>query len=357
MALKIVAALLVMALSLMACGTAASAPPAGVSQTDWDNWRQLSEEEQKQACDVLRSYTYLEVSAVRRALSAGDPLPARPAEPAESQDLRILCQVPAPDYGDVRARWVRQQAAERAEASLAVTAIPSTPVAAATRDVPAPDSVEVKGITLPCRDVASAYVQMARRTGKDGGLMHTATMMRIVSRFNAHFSVDDAEQALVRCQCFHPNDCKPLERVPGPPATPAPTSTPMPTLTPMPTPTPQPAPVDLGSATEADFWIYVRNGVFGRLDASSATDFKREQAHFFVSVDGVECANSLEWQNGKALPLGCGRRGNTPHADVQTVSVRIARNDGKPSDAFREIRCERNVASTSDFSAFACAWR
>ncbi len=255
--------------SLIYPPTQTPAPPAGVSQYGWDDWRQLSQDEQTQACTAIRSVTKMEVNSVRRTLHAGAPLPTRAPEPAETQELRILCRVPAPDYGEVYARWVRQRAEwelQTVEAAAAATAIPKTreaervrqtQMAQATRDAPPPYSVKIRGFAVICREIAYEYVQLARGFGKTAGLAHTSTVMNIRSGSDPYFTSHDAENALARCRCYHPNDCKPIEPVLTPTATrapiptPAPTATPVPIPTPAPTPTPKPTPAHLEEAIKS----------------------------------------------------------------------------------------------------------
>ena len=94
--------------------------PVGVTDYGWDNWRQLSEEEQRLLCATMRNVFAIEANAARVAIESGAALPARAAEPAETEDMRLLCNVPAPNYQQMRSDWVRQEAQEKAERELLV---------------------------------------------------------------------------------------------------------------------------------------------------------------------------------------------------------------------------------------------
>ena len=97
-----------------------NARPSGVTDYGWDNWRQLSEEEQRLLCATMRNVFAIEANAARVAIESGAALPARAAEPAETEDMRLLCKVPAPNYQQMRSDWVRQEAQEKAERELLV---------------------------------------------------------------------------------------------------------------------------------------------------------------------------------------------------------------------------------------------
>ena len=92
-----------------------NARPSGVTDYGWDNWRQLSDDEQRRVCAAMKNVFEIEANAARVAIESGASLPARAAEPAETADMRLLCNVPAPDYQQMRSDRVRQEAREEAE--------------------------------------------------------------------------------------------------------------------------------------------------------------------------------------------------------------------------------------------------
>ena len=94
--------------------------PSGVTDYGWDNWRQLSDDEKRMACAAMRNIFAIEANAARVAIESGAALPARGAEPAEAADMRLLCDVPAPDYQKMQADRVRQEAQEQAEREVLV---------------------------------------------------------------------------------------------------------------------------------------------------------------------------------------------------------------------------------------------
>ena len=83
--------------------------------------------------------------------------------------------------------------------------------ALATKNAPAPQSVQVHGINFICREIAYEYVYTAE-LGKVVALQHVATTMQIRSNNpTLYISAHDAENALVDCKCFSPRNCKPLQ--------------------------------------------------------------------------------------------------------------------------------------------------
>ena len=80
----------------------------------------------------------------------------------------------------------------------------------ATRDAPAPYSVEIHGVEFVCRELAREFVQMAP-IGINGALAHVSNIMLIrAGNIGQYFSAYDAETALVNCECYSTRKCKPL---------------------------------------------------------------------------------------------------------------------------------------------------
>ena len=103
----------------LACSLSEQPPPPGVSERGWEDWRNLSDEDREAVCEALRSVTDLETAAIQPLLASGARLPTRPPEPTGTRDMRILCDVPAPDYAGVQEEIHRRQvAAQQAELDL-----------------------------------------------------------------------------------------------------------------------------------------------------------------------------------------------------------------------------------------------
>ena len=105
----------VLMLFLLACSgesliysDAKPSKPSGVTEYGWENWNLMSEAEQGSVCAALQSMATLETQSMTLAAESGAALPTRPPESADARDLRILCNVPAPDH-----RALQSAAAEK----------------------------------------------------------------------------------------------------------------------------------------------------------------------------------------------------------------------------------------------------
>ena len=127
-------------------------------------------------------------------------------------------------------------------------------------------------------------------------------------------------------------------------ATPKPTSTPRPTATLRPTPTPA---VSLSETTRANMWVYFTNDA-DRLAVYADPAFDLDEFDLDLFVDGVEYCNAARiYGDDGPLEMSCESEYRS-HATVQRVSAQTPIGD---------LRCERNDASDSSETVFACAWR
>ena len=89
--------------------------PSGVSDVGWENWDMMSQAEQQQVCAAIRSVTNVEIQSMGMAVDAGADIGTRVPEPPESTEIRILCNVPAPDYRAMQAQWEADQTRARTD--------------------------------------------------------------------------------------------------------------------------------------------------------------------------------------------------------------------------------------------------
>ena len=127
-------------------------------------------------------------------------------------------------------------------------------------------------------------------------------------------------------------------------ATPAPTATPSATATPAPTATPS---ISLAETTRANLWAYFTNdGDHLAVLADPAFDVNEFGLSLFV--DGKEyCNSSRIYGDEGGQEMSCEYE-TRRHTTVRQVSAQTPMGD---------LRCERNDASGSQETVFACAWR
>ena len=132
--------------------------------------------------------------------------------------------------------------------------------------------------------------------------------------------------------------------LPSATATPAPTATPSATATPAPTATPS---ISLAETTRANLWAYFTNdGDHLAVLADPAFDVNEFGLSLFV--DGKEyCNSSRIYGDEGGQEMSCEYE-TRRHTTVRQVSAQTPMGD---------LRCERNDASGSQETVFACAWR
>ena len=128
------------------------------------------------------------------------------------------------------------------------------------------------------------------------------------------------------------------------PTLPKATSTPRPTATPLPTTTPS---ISLAETTQANLWVYFTNDD-DRLEVYADPAFDVDRFDLDLFVDGVEYCNTARiYGDDGGLEMGCEIEYRS-HTTAQRVSAQTP---------FGDLRCERNNASDSAETVFACAWR
>ncbi len=126
--------------------------------------------------------------------------------------------------------------------------------------------------------------------------------------------------------------------------TPMPTNTPRPTATLRPTPTPT---VSLKETTRANLWVYFTNDA-ERLAVYVDPAFDVDSFELDLFVDGKGYCNTARiYGDDGALEMSCEYE-SRQHSTVQRVSAQTPIGD---------LRCERNDASDSYETVYACAWR
>lgn len=114
------------------------------------------------------------------------------------------------------------------------------------------------------------------------------------------------------------------------------------------TPAPTTIPVNLTTTTQAALWIYILDSEFEWIDVYADSAFDLDTYDLEVIVDGEEfCNTNRMYSDEGAYELSCGIL-EVRHQSVQRVSAQTPYGD---------LRCQRNVASTSTESKWACAWR
>ena len=136
-------------------------------------------------------------------------------------------------------------------------------------------------------------------------------------------------------------------------ATPVPTPARRAAATPRPTATPTATTEGLANTTLANLWVILSNdGDLGSEYLVVGVDpgFDLEEFGMNVFVDRVEyCTPNRMYADEGEYELGCESFQQVQHAFVERVSAQTR--------SLGDLRCQRNVASTTRASVFACAWR